>query len=259
NIGPYWDTVWVHNLIAGGSRAAVADRPWAASAGRWQCRMSAAVTCDLHPENNDTAFVFYVRGDIDHDVEVSSIDAPVVLVDTLPFVPLATVRNNCGSTEQFCTHFWIEDTWTETRVYYDTIPVTLAGGQHTALAFRPCTLRVEGPYVASCSAFLAVDQNWFNNTLHQGFRVRGGVGISDKPGQRLAAEVPEPTVVRGMLSLPAAGMTNGQEPMTLLDITGRKVADLKPGANDIRHLAPGIYYVHTTGDIVACRKLVKLE
>ncbi|UCG43064.1 MAG: hypothetical protein JSU73_00155, partial [candidate division WOR-3 bacterium] len=94
NIGPYWDTVWVHNLIAGGSRPAIAERPWAASAGRWQCLMSAAVTCDLHPKNNDTAFVFYVRGDIDHDVVVSSIDAPVVLVDNLPFVPLATVRNN---------------------------------------------------------------------------------------------------------------------------------------------------------------------
>ncbi|MEO0005361.1 MAG: hypothetical protein ABIK49_05100, partial [candidate division WOR-3 bacterium] len=29
----------------------------------------------------------------------------------------------------------------------------------------------------------------------------------------------------------------------LLDITGRKVLDLKPGANDIRHLSPGVYFL----------------
>jgi len=30
---------------------------------------------------------------------------------------------------------------------------------------------------------------------------------------------------------------------SLLDITGSKVLDLKPGANDIRHLVPGVYFV----------------
>jgi hypothetical protein len=29
----------------------------------------------------------------------------------------------------------------------------------------------------------------------------------------------------------------------LLDISGRKVADLRPGANDVRALAPGVYFV----------------
>jgi len=28
----------------------------------------------------------------------------------------------------------------------------------------------------------------------------------------------------------------------LLNISGRKVLDLKPGANDIRHLSPGVYF-----------------
>jgi hypothetical protein len=260
NIGPYWDTVWVHNLIAGGSRPAAAERPWAASAGRWQCLMEAEVIGDLHPDNNDTGFVFYVRGEIDHDVEVSSIDAPVVLVDTLPFVPQATVRNNSSSTEQFCTLFWIEDTSTETRVYFDTIPVWLPGGQRIALAFRPCTLKVEGQYVASCSAHLVTDQDWLNNALHQGFQVGSGVGAKEQPKQRLAAEIPEPTIVRGILPLPAAGMANDQGPMALLDITGRRVMDLKPGANDVRHLAPGIYYLRlVTGGDAVCRKVVKLK
>jgi len=29
----------------------------------------------------------------------------------------------------------------------------------------------------------------------------------------------------------------------LLDVSGRKVMDLKPGANDVRALAPGVYFV----------------
>ena len=29
----------------------------------------------------------------------------------------------------------------------------------------------------------------------------------------------------------------------LLDITGRKVLDLEPGVNDVRALAPGVYFV----------------
>jgi hypothetical protein len=259
NIGPYWDTVQVHNLIAGGSRAAIAERPWVASSGRWQCLMKAEVIGDLHPDNNDTGFVFFVRGDIDHDVEVSSIDAPVVLVDTLPFVPLATVRNNCSSTEQFCTLFWIEDTLTETRVYFDTIPVWLPGGQQVALAFRPCTLKVEGQYVASCSAHVVTDQNWLNNAIHADFLVGSGSGIREQHKQKLAAEVPEPTVVRGMLRI-GDGRRETVDRADLLDIAGRKVAVLQPGVNDVRHLAPGIYYLRlVAGGDAACRKLVKLE
>jgi hypothetical protein len=29
----------------------------------------------------------------------------------------------------------------------------------------------------------------------------------------------------------------------LLDISGRKVMDLKPGQNDVRAMAPGVYFV----------------
>jgi hypothetical protein len=54
---------------------------------------------------------------------------------------------------------------------------------------------------------------------------------------------PEATVVRGVLMFePANGagrMANGE----LLDVSGRKVLDLLPGANDVRALAPGVYFV----------------
>jgi hypothetical protein len=47
-----------------------------------------------------------------------------------------------------------------------------------------------------------------------------------------------PTVVRGVLVLSVA-----QAPGAMLDISGRKVMDLSPGENDVRHVAPGIYFV----------------
>ena len=31
----------------------------------------------------------------------------------------------------------------------------------------------------------------------------------------------------------------------LLDISGRKVLELQPGANDVRGLAPGVYFVRS--------------
>jgi DNA-binding beta-propeller fold protein YncE len=48
------------------------------------------------------------------------------------------------------------------------------------------------------------------------------------------------TIVRGVLLLPREGLR-----AALLDISGRKVLDLQPGPNDVRKLAPGIYFVHS--------------
>jgi phosphoribosylformylglycinamidine (FGAM) synthase PurS component len=55
------------------------------------------------------------------------------------------------------------------------------------------------------------------------------------------------TVVRGMLYLPPSLLTASS---ALLSIDGRKVMDLKSGANDVRALAPGVYFVRRpeTGD-----------
>jgi hypothetical protein len=57
-----------------------------------------------------------------------------------------------------------------------------------------------------------------------------------------------PTVVRGVLELPRKSGTVpaglGTVPIfALLDISGRKVLDLHPGANDVSRLSPGVYFV----------------
>jgi hypothetical protein len=61
------------------------------------------------------------------------------------------------------------------------------------------------------------------------------------------------TIVRGVLLLPrdmtgqngACPSGGGPVPALLLDVTGRKVMDLQPGENDIRHVVPGVYFVVT--------------
>jgi hypothetical protein len=56
------------------------------------------------------------------------------------------------------------------------------------------------------------------------------------------------TIVRGVLLL---GKPTGPSPSTswLLDISGRKVLDLHSGANDVRALAPGVYFVRSASGV----------
>jgi YVTN family beta-propeller protein len=72
---------------------------------------------------------------------------------------------------------------------------------------------------------------------------------------------PEPTIVRGVLFLAAKG--EGRKANSeLLDISGRKVLDLCPGPNDVRSLAPGVYFVRAVGrepSAVSCYKVVLTE
>ncbi len=63
------------------------------------------------------------------------------------------------------------------------------------------------------------------------------------------------TIVRGVLRLPrdmtefgSANSDRVPRP-NLLDATGRKVMVLQPGGNDVRHLAPGVYFVRSPFEV----------
>jgi len=51
------------------------------------------------------------------------------------------------------------------------------------------------------------------------------------------------TVVRGVLFLPPASSVERLASSVLLDISGRQVMALRPGANDVSRLSPGVYFV----------------
>jgi large repetitive protein len=64
------------------------------------------------------------------------------------------------------------------------------------------------------------------------------------------------TVVRGVLFLGDRTRTETVSRTVLLDSSGRKVMDLRPGANDVRALAPGVYFVRDAADEGGTRKVV---
>ncbi len=55
-----------------------------------------------------------------------------------------------------------------------------------------------------------------------------------------------PTVTRGVLTLPADRGQPTAHRVELLDICGRRALELHAGTNDVRRLAPGVYFVHQT-------------
>jgi hypothetical protein len=69
-----------------------------------------------------------------------------------------------------------------------------------------------------------------------------GLGIEEHSTPYEHSISPNATIVRGVLNLQSE-ITNPQSEIVLLDITGRKVADLKSGVNNIRYLAPGVYFI----------------
>ncbi len=70
-------------------------------------------------------------------------------------------------------------------------------------------------------------------------------GIEESFKPQAASRKPGASIVRGVLYLAKTGTVppGGLSPLLLLDATGRKVMGLRPGANDVSRLAPGVYFV----------------
>jgi DNA-binding beta-propeller fold protein YncE len=69
------------------------------------------------------------------------------------------------------------------------------------------------------------------------------VGIEENQPQASSNKL-QATVVRGVLFLNGDCPRTGTVPKAaLLDVSGRKVLDLHPGANDVGRLSPGVYFV----------------
>ena len=82
-----------------------------------------------------------------------------------------------------------------------------------------------------------------NNEVYHKRNPTGNVGVAETPNAKVRT-ANAATVVRGVLFLEGDCPRTGAVPKTvLLDISGRKVADLRPGSNDVRRLSPGVYFV----------------
>lgn len=55
------------------------------------------------------------------------------------------------------------------------------------------------------------------------------------------------TIVAGVLTVPEAPNSRCDASWVLVNASGRRVLELVPGTNDVRHLAPGVYFIRATG------------
>jgi hypothetical protein len=73
--------------------------------------------------------------------------------------------------------------------------------------------------------------------------VPAGGGVEETDNGEVKGQRGGATIVRGVLFLNSdRGPKTGDRP-ALLDISGRRLMELHPGANDVRHLSPGVYFV----------------
>ncbi len=72
----------------------------------------------------------------------------------------------------------------------------------------------------------------------------GNVAIAE-PEPPVAFEPAATTIARAVLRMPESAIRHSS--FALLNSAGRKVMDLLPGENDVRHLAPGVYFIRGKG------------
>ena len=72
-----------------------------------------------------------------------------------------------------------------------------------------------------------------------------GAGVEETPSAEVRSTNAIPTIVRGVLELAVDSRQHTAYRAELLDATGRRVARLHPGPNDVSRLAPGVYFVRS--------------
>ena len=152
------------------------------------------------------------------------------IVDSISIPPIGTPQfmfYNPESNKLLCASM---DTLDNSIVYAidcdsDTIVASLSVGQYSrCFGWNPVQNRT---YVAN-----------YNSSSISVIRDSGG-GVEEVPKSELRT-ADAATVIHGVLLLPKGV---GSSTSYLLDATGRKVSTLRPGANDVGRLSPGVYFV----------------
>ncbi len=248
-IGTQFDTVATVTDHQPGTARYIEFPVWTAAE-----RGQLAVTCttelagDDIPQNDEatgmvTVFVY--------DLAVTAILAPVDSVDSAStVVPAAVVENKGTMADMAEVRFHIGDDYT------DSVDVPLQPGRCDTAYFEPWVPFELGTFAVRCTVSgIRGEQVPENNLLAGTVRVVRCSGIEEVDSGRLKAGRRTPTVVRGVLRVPDSSFGNRHSTLALIDITGREVLGLVPGANDVRHLGPGVYYV-VPGDGTARTKVI---
>ena len=130
---------------------------------------------------------------------------------------------------------------TPAGIVFDSGPVVRQEGdqQHPALA------------LGSGNQILLVYQGWagdLGGVTYDADRIWGKVnpapGVVESRQPTVCRPRSSATIVHGVLHLRTELGVERRSSSGLLDISGRKVMNLRPGLNNIKGLAPGVYFVH---------------
>lgn len=84
---------------------------------------------------------------------------------------------------------------------------------------------------------------------HRPYRGSAGIAVALAEAAPLSAgAAPGPTVVSGGSRLRSPVILPGESCVELLDAAGRRVMELRSGANDVSRLAPGVYFIVRKGN-----------
>jgi len=128
----------------------------------------------------------------------------------------------------------------------DTFDFDLYGGQSVQFRFPAIRFTTPGLHHGHLALVAHPD------SIDWDFFVDPNLGVSEMSGRRPTA-VAAPTILRGVLHLrpspfPLSEGEGREDGAALLDAMGRKVLELQVGANDVRSLAPGVYFIRDASD-----------
>jgi len=143
------------------------------------------------------------------------------------------------------------------RTYEDDENFDLSGGD-SVLFDWPVICSDTGSYSATDSMGVYLERD-DSIRVEWRFRVVAASAVSDAGGTRRTRGAAATTIVRGVLRMGDRGLKTGDRSAPsdrgrcgqLLDAVGRKVLGLRPGANDVSGLAPGVYFARSGGSTVS--------
>jgi len=136
----------------------------------------------------------------------------------------------------------------------DSFPVSLQAGDQTAPAL---VLGTGNQVFVAYSGWADSINRHPANTMRIWGKLGPFPGVEETPNAEVRTPNAGPTIVRGVLCVPEASVVERSASCVLLDITGRKVAELQPGANDIRHLSPGVYFLRRDKDNKTAKVIIQ--
>ncbi len=247
-IGNYHSVSPVVNLAPNFMRIVTAPDSWLAMPGVWVYRIT-LVPLNRPPLPSWVDTIVVHGGP--RDVAIEQVLAPIGTLDTTTVIrPAARIANYGGRLELLALTMSIHAPG-GSLVYSDSAWFALAGGANYVVVLDSTRFRIPGEHSCACSLYTVRDTMLRHNRSWT-FLVTTGSGLAEGNAGRVPI-AGAATVVRGVLYVGLGTRSDFSEQKSvmsravLLDISGRKVADLVPGPNDVSQLSPGVYFVCPKG------------